>query len=189
MSKKSYTLVEINNLATKFDKFAQDSSVNYFPSEPQGVTGPYVPGTAPAAGYGVDQSAPTAPALHTVQLNAPAVKEQEKAKPKPAAAPKYDPEVVKTMQLFLSNSKALQGAIAQGQFSPLVIDGIFGPDTQRQLSYWGKANNIPARTVNDLVKALYQAEGAAKRPAPAQAASFADKLISLADKFEGKYGV
>ena len=187
MSKKSYTLAEIDKLATKFDKFAQDTSVGYFPPPGgAGLAGPYVPGTAPAPGYGAEGQ-PTSPALHPVKMNAPAVKEQEKAKP---AAPKYDPEVVKTMQMFLTNSKALKDAIVQGQFSPLVVDGIFGPDTQKQLAYWGKANKIPARTVNDLVKALYQAEGAAKRSMPAAAStSIKDRLISLANKFEDKYGV
>lgn len=173
------------NLAAKFDaKLARIAQAQTFPDPSgAGVNSPYVPGTEPPVSQGPAAPAGAAPAINAP---APAVKAPAQA---PGAAPSYDAAAINSLQDFLN--RALADDIIAGKLSPLVVDGKLGPDTTNSLKYWGKQNQIQARTVPELLQiALNKTPKAAPKAAPAApkaVASVKQNLISLANKFDNKY--
>jgi hypothetical protein len=75
------------------------------------------------------------------QLNAPAVREQEKAAPATGANVKFDPRV-KAVQDFL-NQQLTQGGPGQAVAPPIASDGRWGTETANMLRLWGKQNKLP----------------------------------------------
>lgn len=156
----------------KLEKLAQ---IQTFPAPSgKGTSAPYVP--APAA------PDPRAPETSQKQVNAPAVKEQEKSRIKPTV----DPEL-KKVQEFLNQSMP---------YNNIKEDGIWGPETSGLLIAWAKLNQLPAEIQGALAAAKARAlgESAVKSIKPGSelgqaqhTASIKNSLTSLADKFESKY--
>jgi hypothetical protein len=165
----------------KLEKLAQ---IQTFPAPSgKGITAPYVPGTEPA----VNQPAPAAPDSRAPetsqkQVNAPAVKEQEKSQVKLTV----DPEL-KEVQKFLNQAMP---------YNNIKEDGIWGPETSGLVVAWARLNQLPAEVSSALAAAKAQALGnnAVKSIKPGSelgqaqhTASIKNNLTSLADKFESKY--